>query len=522
MLKAIVVDDEPRVRRGLSSLIPELDPDWIVAGTAANGIEALELVRKEMPDLVITDIRMPHMNGLDLLSELNGYPAHVVILSGYGYFEYAQTALKFGAYDYLLKPVKPDDISNLLERVKNQRSENTVSPRTIPHAVNCARWWKDWLTEEEESAPFIDKLREQLEDAEGAIRVIAIEIDRFDELLSEDQWGDKQLLLFAVRNVAQEMLSAETGRASSYLFTSGSQLYFATTGDCSGTELGTRLIEQIKQSVKISVSIGISASDQPFERMPDSYRQAKEALRNKWIYGDGIVSDYCEVNLKIREEFGYPADLDEAVVRAVRNGELQHALDGITAFMHRMKEDNLPFRLFRRFCLQLLSSVFRIMYEQRLNEVVRSRLDQPQELFHRDFTAQEFMNYMNDLVTLTIEAMDWSKLERHNRTIDRALTFMKANYAKDISLDDVALHVGMSSNYFSSFFKQETGETFVERLTAIRVDKAKSLMMNAQLRMYEIAEMVGYADVKYFSRLFKRNVGVTPVEYRQFFYRGEV
>lgn len=83
------------------------------------------------------------------------------------------------------------------------------------------------------------------------------------------------------------------------------------------------------------------------------------------------------------------------------------------------------------------------------------------------------------------------------------------------------MHVGMSSNYFSSFFKQETGETFVERLTTIRVDKAKSLMMNAQLRLYEIAEMVGYADVKYFSRLFKRNVGVTPAEYRQFFYRGE-
>ena len=101
MLKAMIVDDEPRIRRGLKALIPQLDGDWTVCGEAKNGREALEMVKRELPDLVITDIRMPYMNGLDLLSALREYPVQVVILSGYGYFEYARTAIKFGAYDFL-------------------------------------------------------------------------------------------------------------------------------------------------------------------------------------------------------------------------------------------------------------------------------------------------------------------------------------------------------------------------------------------------------------------------------------
>lgn len=120
MYKALIVDDEPKVRSGLTKLIPALDAEWTVVGQAKNGNEALELVRRDMPDLVITDIRMPNMNGLDLLNVLREYPVQVVILSGYGYFEYAKTAIRFGAFDYLLKPLKPDEVRDLLGRLKKK------------------------------------------------------------------------------------------------------------------------------------------------------------------------------------------------------------------------------------------------------------------------------------------------------------------------------------------------------------------------------------------------------------------
>lgn len=522
MYKVIVVDDEPRVRRGLNALIPQLDPDWSVVGAASNGIEAIELVRKEMPDLVITDIRMPLMNGLDLLSVLKEYPVQVVILSGYGYFEYAQTAVKFGAFDYLLKPVKPAEIQSLLKRLKEHKHLLSVpSASTLPSPVNFSTWWKEWLSDAEEAQDYAGKLRRQLPEDAVSFQLMAIEIDKYDDLIMEDQWGDRQLVLFAVRNVVHEMMSKEAAVESTYLFASGAQIYYLINNAAYTREQSKQLIEEVRKWVKISISIGLSASIAEFGKIPEGFRQAKEALQNKWIYGDGLVSDYEDVTLKNREEIGYPTEIDEAIVRAVRIGESAKALEELSVFVDRIKRESIPFRLFRRFCLQLLSSVFRIVYEHKLGEMIRKHMNQPQDLFHRDFTAREFISFMSELIRITVESMEWSKQQKHNKTIEKVIDFIRKNYAKDISLDDVAVHAHMSSNYFSTFFKQETGDTFIEYLTRFRIDKAKTLMMNAQLRLYEISQMVGYQDVKYFSRLFKRVVGVTPAEYRQFFYRKE-
>ncbi|MBD2867398.1 response regulator transcription factor [Paenibacillus arenilitoris] len=521
MYKVIVVDDEPRVRRGLQSLIPQLDADWTVAATAASGVEAIELVRKEMPDLVITDIRMPRMNGLDLLSALREYPVQVVILSGYGYFEYAQTAVKFGAFDFLLKPVKPAEIKSLLQRAKERKRSNEPAPSVPSSPVNYSKWWKEWLSETEEGQDYGEKLKAQLPPGAACFRLMAIEIDRYDELIMDDQWGDKQLVLFAVRNVVHEALPALGATGSHFLFASGPQLYYLTYDCDCGSELSGKLLGEVRKWVKISISVGLSAKLESFESLPAGLGQAKEALRNKWIYGDGIVSSYDDVVSPGSEDRGYPTEIDESIVRAVRLGDAEQALIGLAEFVERIKAESVPFRLFRRFCLQLLSSVFRVVYEHKLNEMIRQRIDHPQDLFHRDFTAEEFIGFMGELIRSTVESMEWSVRQKQNRTIEKAVDFIRKNYAKDISLDDVAVHAQMSSSYLSTFFKQETGETFIEYLTRLRIDKAKTLMMNAQLRLYEIAQLVGYQDVKYFSRLFKRVVGVTPAEYRQFFYRKE-
>lgn len=521
MYKAIVVDDEPRVRRGLTQLIPKLDPEWTVAGEAKNGLEAIELVKKEMPDLVITDIRMPQMNGLDLLIALKEYPVHVVILSGYGYFEYAQTAVKFGAFDYLLKPLKPVDIEDVLRRVKEQKRDSGPMAEQQPNPLNFSKWWKDWLLEPEEGMDHREQLQRHMPLDASSYQILAIEIDRYDELITDDQWGDKQLVLFAVRNIVHEVMLKEKGVSFYQLFASGPQLIcLAVNRECEQSD-AQELIGEVRKWVKISITVGVSEATDDFKAIPAVYRQAVEALQNKWIYGDGIVCDFRELNTKSNEASGYPSEIDEAIVRAIRGGEPEKAQAGLSAFMDTIKGGQITFRLFRRFCLQLLSSVFRVVYEHKINDLIIRQVRQPQEFFHRNFTAEEYTRYLKELIDSTIASMEWSRQQRHNRTMEKAVEFIVRHYSKDISLDDVAAHVQMSSSYFSSYFKQEKGETFIEYLTRLRIDKAKSLMMNAEIRLYEIAQMVGYQDVKYFSRLFKRHAGVTPAEYRQFFYRKE-
>ncbi|MBB6636916.1 response regulator [Cohnella thailandensis] len=521
MYRAIIVDDEPRIRRGLTSLIPKLDPEWSVAGEAKNGMEALDLVRKEMPDLVITDIRMPKMNGLDLLSALKEYPVRVVILSGYGYFEYAQTAVKFGAFDYLLKPVKPPEIKSLLQRVKERRGADEASAKPARDSLNYSKWWKDWLLEEEDARSYEDKLKSLLPAEAEELQLLAVEIDRYEELIGEDQWGDKQLVAFAVRNVIQELAAESRESELLPLFASGPRILYLTVGKALNPDAARILIEKVGKWVKISISIGLSGTTKDFRELPALFRQASEALRDKWIRGEGIASLYEDGANIAREALGYPVELDEAICRELRAGDPDKALEGLERFLLEVASVKQSYPIFQRFALQLLSSVYRIVYENRIDDAANKGIIRPQELFRREFSVEEYRLFMTEWFVAIAEALEWRRKQRNNRTIEKAIEFIRGQYARDISLEEVAHQAGMSSSYFSTFFKQETGDNFVEYLTRLRIEKAKALMTDAELRLYEISRLVGYQDVKYFSRLFKRHVGATPAEYRQFFYRKE-
>lgn len=516
MYRAIVVDDEPRVRKGLRALIPALDPEWTVAGEAKNGLEAIELVKKEKPDLVITDIRMPHMNGLDLLSALKEYPVHVVILSGYGYFEYAQTAVKFGAFDYLLKPVKPPEIKSMLERLKSVCKSRAQDADSGGAALNFSKWWKGWLTGDEEAAAYAEELEALLPRGTDRCQIMTIEIDRFDELITEDQWGDRQLVAFAVRNIVQDLTAGDELRVV-FLFAGGSRLHYLVAGPACERGMAHRLIDAVRRWVKISISVGLSESMPRFGELPRLYAQAEEALRNKWIHGEGLVCSYEDAALADERSVGYPTELDEALCRAVRACDTAAAAAALAGFLERIRAGQASFALFQRFGLQLLSSVCRIVYESRLQDTVLREVSRPQEMFRREFTAEEYDAFMRELIAASIRALEWHRAHKSERAIERAIAFIRDNADRDISLEDVAQHVRMSGGYFSSFFKQETGDNFIDYLTRLRIDRAKQLMMSSELRLYEISKLVGYQDVKYFSRLFKRHVGATPAEYRQFF-----
>jgi len=521
MYKVLVVDDEPRVRRGLRNLIPQLDAEWTVTGEAKNGLEALEMVRKEMPDLVITDIRMPSMNGLDLLNALKEYPVHVVILSGYGYFEYAKAAIRFGAFDFLLKPLKPEEVQDLLARLKRQLQTNKPQPAGAAPNHPYSKLWKDWLMGVEETDDYPSRLREQMPAASSRYQIIAVEIDHFDELVTEDQWGDRQLVSFTVRNIVHEIFAREEKLSCRFLFAGGAQLYFLLVDEDCPLQLLELMIFEVKRWVKISISVGISDETDRFEKLPDLFGHAKEALLNKWIYGNGSVHAYSQLFLNDDLQAGYPNDLDAGLVVAIREGRKDKAEERLQQFAVHLLAQNAAYHVFRRYCLQLMSSVVRIVYEQKITSIVFQDEVKPYDLFGMQFTPDEFLGFMKRLIASCIASMDLRKQMKHNRTLEHAVSYIHQHYAKDLSLDEVAGHAQMSSSYFSSFFKQEMGASFVEYLTGLRMEKAKGLMMDPDLKLYEIAQMVGYQDVKYFSRLFKKTEGVAPVEYRQFFYRKD-
>lgn len=521
MLKVLVVDDEPRIRRGLGALIPQLDPDWMVSGEAKNGLEALEWVKQELPDLVITDIRMPYMNGLDLLSTLREYPVQVVILSGYGYFEYAKTAIKFGAYDFLLKPVKPHEIQDVLARLKADKQSKLLQFQPSNINPNYSKVWREWLTDHEELAYYSTRLQEQLPVDVSSYRMLAIEIDSFDDLISEKKWGDRQLVYFAVRNIVQEILIGHNQMRSVFLFNSSSRMIYLLLNVDPDRALLEKMISEVKSWVRISISTALSDRTEHFKDLPALYEHAQEAIQRKWIFGEGTVHFYEEELEEGLKLLGYPSDLDEQVIQAIRLLNREHAMEKLNQFLEKISTPYVPVRLFRQFSLQLLSSVLRFVHMSNLTEMVFEELPATPDLFNREFSVEAYKTYMDQLISTCARVLERNTSNKRNRLLDKAMAYIHKNYHLDLSLDDVAGSIRMGSSYFSTYFKQETGSTFIEYLTALRLEKAKQLMSNADLKLYEIAVQVGYQDVKYFSRVFKKVTGVPPVEYRQFFYRED-
>ncbi|TLS49531.1 response regulator [Paenibacillus antri] len=522
MYKIVVVDDEPKVRRGLTKLIPQLDPEWVVAGEAKNGTEALELVKRELPDAVITDIRMPRMNGLELLSALKEYSMHVVILSGYGYFEYAQTAVKFGAFDFLLKPLKPDDIRDALHRMKLQSRKRLQdsAPRNDP---TLGKLWKDWLLGVEDGREYRERLERTMPDAAGPLQLMAIEVARFDELITEDQWGDRQLVSFAVRNIVQEILASEASARPEecrFLFANGAQLYFLLPAGVGTHRLCLRMIEQVKRWVNISISIGLSGDTHAFGELPEALRQAQEALLGKWVYGDGTSHAFLGASSTNETVLDYPVEREVALLRAMQNGRQEEANEELRRFADEVRSKNPTFQAARSHCVQLLTAVVRTMHRTNVPPYVLQEIE-PMDLLHRHFTLEQFLAYVDELVSAYVANVRWNKRNKHHRLMDKALVYIRERYNRDLSLEEAAEQAEMSPSYFSSIFKQETGSSFVEYVTGMRIDESKELMKDPSLRLYEIARMVGYQDQKYYSRLFKKTTGVTPAEYRQFFCRME-
>lgn len=524
MYRAIVIDDEPKVTRGLTKLIPQLDSDWTVVGQARNGFEGIQLVEREMPDLVITDIRMPRMNGLDMLISLGNYPIYIVILSGYGYFEYAQTAIKFGAFDFLLKPMKSEQILDVLTRIKEIKKIKTQQAHEPVLIEDYSMEWKEWLLDSPLTQTVPAKLGELILLDEKPVRIFLVEIDSLDELVTEDQWGDRKLVKFAVRNVLKDIMDSVTNTECTFIFQDGAQLLYLFKGDCSEKYVkrcASQMIDLVNQYIKLSISIGISNVFDHINNIPAFYRQAGEAIQNKWIQGLGSVCVYSELQMDDILSVGYPLYKEESIVIAIRHCQAAEAANHLKEFIALITSDPMTYRLFRRSYLQLSAAVIRVLYEYKIYDLVLKELPNIYDLLEENSSIEYMHSIMRELIHASIEAIGWTKMRKNRHISENAIQYIHDHYMKDISLDEVAGKVNMSSNYFSTFFKQEEGITFVEYLTRLRIDKAKTMMSNDQLRLYEISEMVGYQDVKYFSRVFKRNVGVTPVEYRSFFFRKE-
>jgi len=399
MWKVLIADDEPKIRHGLRSTVEQIRPDMQVVAEAEDGEMALALVQKEKPDILMIDVRMPFLNGLDLIQKINGVwqDCVIIVVSGHDEFEYAQRALKLKVFEYVLKPVPQDVLASVLQRAEEELS-------AIRRRAHYLSWARDQL---ERNMPI---LREQLLRDWVHGRLSRAEIQEQAAFLGVDTAGYRMVALI---HILERLRGGELPQEKDRRI----ELFAAR-----------RVVEEaLKDFAPVAVFL-----DDP----DDVVALTGPAAGPAWAQAIEVMES-----------------------RAARS--LTHAL-------------------------------------------VVAHAPVPTEAF--DGIAEIYESLSADV----------ARRSGHRSFVLQAQNYIDSNYGKpDLTLEEVASTVQVSPGYLSRLLKRETGFSFVDYLTRVRITKAVHLMADPAVKVYEVAEAVGYQSQHYFSRAFKRVFGRSPVEYRK-------
>lgn len=534
MLRIFVVDDEDIIREGIRNTLEAKSEDYHLMGEAPDGEMALPQLQELKPDVLITDIRMPFMDGLELCQHVRRTMPwmRIVILSGHDEFSYAQRAISLGVNDYLLKPITAQQLLDTLDHV----------------AQDIAREKKDMLKlqgdspDPDEQRILVEHFLNQLlsgglsvSEAQTRASGLAIPLSNYKEyvvaltdLSHFTRTEQRQIVALAHQHLdAYPNLLVFSREGQRLVFLAGS----VDEGEALEQMYGAlqAFLHELSYYLQLQAPIGIGMTVQRLSELPSAWQSAKLAfarhsdLRSSTIYS--LVQDHGKANNKQK-------DWDALVKTGIDFSAEQNLID-ILAYIESNNRDQFIDKYFRTGNEQdVQSMLYRYYLSMNLTVTIGKLLakmgyapdaeldyvNQPEQVFKRSESLESSKILARELIDLYIKLRHGGDY-RYNTEISEARAYINEHYVKaELSLQDVAAHVGYSPNHFSTIFSQETGETFVGYLTRTRLEKACELLLHSELKLREIAERSGYSEAHYFSYLFKKHFGMPPSEYRQQFY----
>lgn len=525
MMSVLIADDEPMVCTLISHLIDWEGLEMNPAGIAHNGLQALSMVEEFHPDVIITDIRMPGIDGLELTRKIrkSNPEISVIIISGFREFEFARQAIQFGVEDYLLKPINRDELNHILLRIRKKREErmelqrrNEAHSRQLIQLQNDVRreWLRDVILRSSRegghlavSEPFtqrrmrlwIFRLQKGICDKNGTPEdptIIEHAMDHFGETF---------------RDYMNDYIAAREG-AFGYFLQSSSELQ---DGSWRKEESIRSFLDIWRQKNPgypiIAASGGIFSSMSEFR---SAKRQAEEMLlRSAWDW----MGEYRSWMSALEIPEGVVSESDLERIRE-RTGllDLEGLRKAVREICVREGGCELPLTERMNLCLEEIRKAVVDMGTDNI-ENGGSGLE-PDDGFTPEKLAasrQEYRELCDRRVVRLIETGIHSRQIQMNLPVRTIRQYMKLHYAESLSLEDMAELVHMTPTYISGLFKKETGRTFSADLLEIRMAEAKKLLRDPAKNITEIAGAVGYTDSRYFSKMFTRTVGITPKEYRR-------
>lgn len=533
MFKILIVDDEPWQVKTLAAIIRNMRTSCEVF-EASSGQDAIDFLALNTVDVVITDIRMPGMSGLKMIEEIarTQCKPEVVILSGYGEFQYARQALNFGVFEYLLKPISKGDIENILGRlekkVEQKRTElfeknnilkklENTTPVYIEHKLN--RWVVNDFDENDEE----EMLR--VLPAGKCSNVLVTRISKYKRMLDMYKGMEVKKILNGLKTMMKEVLNP-IGESISFFSEKSQNIMITIVNSNDNYNLASNrngmiikgYLERAKDEYGLTLTVGIG------EKMSDvtkdlskCYEQAMDALDYSFILDNGDIiyfSDVAKEKSKTKLDiYSFGEELCKIALNSRDGMTAKIVNDTFEKYIGRVgyiKNQRLKENLYY-IAMNVLKVVKNVIVDEHYEVLVETIRD---DLFESDNYKELKYIFIDTIVKLT-GYMNNKENSNNFAIVQKCKKYINENYADDISLDSVSNKFFFSPAYFSNIFKSYTGIGFSEYLTNVRIQKAQYLLKNTDYKIYDISEKVGYNDAAYFNRIFKREVGVSPYKFRQ-------
>lgn len=543
MLKIFLAEDEVVVRETIKRMIPWEELGFELVGEAADGEMALPLLIRQQPDLLITDIKMPFMDGLTLArlakKEIPGLK--VVILSGYDDFNYAKQAIGIGVEDYLLKPITKNalierlsEIRSRYEHEKTQKEYYEKFQREMQaYEKNSSRDFFEALVDGSMDMMEVYKRAEKL-----GLDIVAeaYNVLIFTMNCDEDFSGQRDEYSSWEAESLELLENFFAGHSSAMLFRSNIFSYgVLLKGQRETIEENTRAcVDEIRkilsrQDGRREWFLAVGQSVERLSQIQKSYHTASRAFSQRYLYDENILY-YDE--METMEHPGGQAEtednaylqkvdvnaLNPAILQKFLSNGLQEAAENfVKDYFYAIGQEPMESLVFRNYViLNVRFSVISFIKGLGCDTNEMESADTEEVLAESGKNMESAIAYAKKMISQAIEIRDQNSGNKNRSILKTAVDFIDSHYMEeDISLNTVANVANVSANHFSALFSQNMGQTFIEYLTTLRMNKAKELLRCTGMRSSEIAGEIGYKDAHYFSYLFKKTQGMTPSDYRK-------
>lgn len=526
-MKVLIVDDEKFIRKGLITTV-----NWNKVGIEAveeaeNGKKAIEIIQDFTPNIILSDIKMPFFDGLQLSKYVyENFPKiKIILLSGYDEFSYAQQAIRYGVMDYLLKPIKEEKLIETIQAVKGviieeeRREKEILSIKEkLNTSLSISReyYLKNLMYGSETDFENVKKEFECLN--------ISFKPENIVVMVIKFKYKENEIstINFAkIKDEIQRIISKDFDFEYVHIFGKNAAIIIHKPENFHEVEFmkmikekADKLVKLLKVSLNISVCIGIGSFQNSIEKIKHSFDEAivlTQYSQSNERTGVASSTDITKNDIGIQKKL---FKLEEDVELWMRTGNMEpvyQMLDNIAEQVRPAVKEELE--CYKRLCIELIIKMNKVMDEFHIDngifitdELYAQLLDMRNLMDIREYMLVELKRYE--------ELLNKFKKDNSNKKlIQKSIQYMKEHYKEDLAVISVAKEVGLSPNYFSHLFKQEIGKSFVNVMNEYKIEKAKQLLAQGELKIYEVADSLGFSDYRYFTQIFKKYVGCTPKEY---------